>query len=152
MSQSGRNTQRMREIALALPDTHEELTWGEEVNFRAGKKIFCFPGDEAMTVKADPDERDALLATRQFRVAAYVGRFDWLTMDLPKKPDWPEIAELITTSYCLVAPKRLASRSARRPSPCPRAAVDGASGAADRRVRPRDASRAPAPAPTPWWS
>ena len=110
MTQTGANTQRMREIALALPETHEEVTWGEDVNFRVGKKIFCFPGDEAMTIKADPDEREALLATGQFRVAAYVGRFGWLTMDLPKQPDWDEIAELITTSYCLVAPKRLAKQ------------------------------------------
>ena len=34
--------------------------------------------------------------------------FGWLTMTLPKKPDWDEIAELITTSYCLIAPKTLA--------------------------------------------
>jgi predicted DNA-binding protein (MmcQ/YjbR family) len=111
MSQSGPNTQRLREIALALPETHEELTWGEDVNFRVGKKIFLFPGDEAMTFKADPSERDALLADGRCRVAAYVGRFGWLTMDLPKRPtkaQWAELAELVTTSYALIAPKRLA--------------------------------------------
>ena len=110
MSQSGPNTDRMRKIALALPETHEELTWGEDVNFRVRKKIFCFPGDTHLTIKADPDEREALLATGQFEVAAYVGRFGWLTMTLPKDPDWDEIAELITTSYCLIAPKTLAKR------------------------------------------
>ena len=98
----------MRKIALALPETHEELTWGEDVNFRVGKKIFLFPGEEHLTIKVDPDEREALLATGNFHVAAYVGRFGWLTMTLPKKPDWDEIAELITTSYCLIAPKTLA--------------------------------------------
>ena len=113
MSQAGPKTDRMREIALALPETHEELTWGEDVNFRVGKKIFLFPGEESMTIKADPDEREALLATGRFHVAAYVGRFGWLTMDVPKKPtkaDWDEIAELITTSYRLIAPKRLAKQ------------------------------------------
>ena len=110
MTQKGPNTERMRKIALALPETHEELTWGEDVNFRVRKKIFCFPGDTGMTIKVDPDEREALLATGQFEVAAYVGRFGWLTMTLPKKPDWGEIAELITTSYCLIAPKTLAKQ------------------------------------------
>ena len=111
MSQSGPKTDRMREIALALPETHEELTWGEDVNFRVGKKIFLFPGEERMTIKADPAEREALLASGRFEVAAYVGRFGWLTMVVPKRPtkaEWEEIAELIATSYCLIAPKRLA--------------------------------------------
>lgn len=103
----------MRKIALALPETHEELTWGEDVNFRVGKKIFLFPGEDHLTIKADPDEREALLATGRFQVAAYVGRFGWLTMDVPKRPtkaDWEEIEELIATSYCLIAPKRLAKQ------------------------------------------
>ena len=104
------NVERMRTIALALPETHEEVTWGEDVNFRVGKKIFCFPGEESMTIKADPGEREALLATGRFTVAPYVGRFGWLRMDVPRRPDWDEIAELITTSYCLIAPKRLAKQ------------------------------------------
>jgi predicted DNA-binding protein (MmcQ/YjbR family) len=108
VTQTGANTARMRAIALALPEAHEEVTWGTDVNFRVRKKIFCFPGDTTMTIKAEPEERDALLATGQFEVAAYVGRFGWLTMTLPKKPDWDEIAELIISSYCLIAPKTLA--------------------------------------------
>jgi predicted DNA-binding protein (MmcQ/YjbR family) len=110
VSQAGPKTDRMRRIALALPETTEELTWGEDVNFRVRKKIFLFPGEEQMTIKADPAERDALLATGRFHVAAYVGRFGWLTMDLPERPtkaDWEEIEELITTSYCLIAPTTL---------------------------------------------
>ena len=110
MSQQGPKTDRMRESALALPEATEEVTWGTDVNFRVRTKIFCFPGEESMTIKVDPDEREALLATGQFEVAAYVGRFGWLTMTLPRKPDWEEIAELITTSYCLIAPKSLAKK------------------------------------------
>jgi predicted DNA-binding protein (MmcQ/YjbR family) len=98
---------RLRAIALALPETHEEVTWGEDLNFRVGKKIFCFPGASSMTVKADPEELEALLGDPRFARAAYVGRFGWVTMSLPKRPDWDEIGELILTSYCLVAPKRL---------------------------------------------
>jgi predicted DNA-binding protein (MmcQ/YjbR family) len=110
VSQSGANTERIRKIALALPETHEELTWGEDVNFRVGKKIFCFPGDQAMTIKADPDERESLLADDRFTIAPYVGRFGWLRMDVTGKVDWSEVAELITTSYCLIAPKKLAKQ------------------------------------------
>lgn len=98
----------MREIAIALPEVTEEVTWGEDLNFRVNKKIFLFPGETSMTVKADPDEREALLADPRFKLAAYVGRFGWVTMDVTaKKLDWDEVAELITTSYRLIAPKRL---------------------------------------------
>jgi predicted DNA-binding protein (MmcQ/YjbR family) len=100
----------MRKIALALPEATEEITWGEDLNFRVRKKIFCFPGQEAMTVKADPEERDALLADPRVSLAPYVGRFGWVTVQLGKKPDWDEVEELIVTSYCLIAPKTLARR------------------------------------------
>jgi predicted DNA-binding protein (MmcQ/YjbR family) len=105
------HVEQVRAIALALPETHEEVTWGEDLNFRVGKKIFCFPGADSMTVKADPDEREALLGDPRFRLAAYVGRFGWVTMELGPEPDWHEVAELILTSYCLIAPKKLAARA-----------------------------------------
>jgi predicted DNA-binding protein (MmcQ/YjbR family) len=110
---------RLRTIALALPETHEEITWGEDLNFRVGKKIFCFPGDDAMTVKADPEELDALLGDPRFTRAPYVGRFGWVSMSLGPRPDWDEVAELILTSYCLVAPKRLVKQVAALSLPPP---------------------------------
>lgn len=113
MSQQGPKTDRMRTIALALPDTHEEVTWGEDLNFRVGKKIFCFPGEESMTIKVDPEEREALFADGRFSIAPYVGRFGWLRMDVSghvRSLDWTEIEELITSSYCLIAPKRFAKQ------------------------------------------
>lgn len=113
VSQKGPKTDRMRKLALALPETHEEITWGEDLNFRVGKKIFCFPGEESMTIKVDPDERDAFLADGRFTVAPYVGRFGWLRMDVTgpvRALDWAEIEELIVSSYCLIAPKRLAKQ------------------------------------------
>jgi hypothetical protein len=39
-------------------------------------------------------------------------------MDLGQlQPDWAELSELIATSYCLVAPKRLARTVTRPPVP-----------------------------------
>ena len=82
MSARRSNVDRIRAIALTLPETTEEITWGTDVNFRVRKKIFCFRGDTAVTVKADPDELDALLGDDRFARAAYVGRFGWVTMTL----------------------------------------------------------------------
>ena len=96
----------IRRIALALPETTEELTW-DDVNFRVRKKIFCFPATWGMTVKADPEELEALLGDPRFSKAAYVGRFGWVTMAVDGEPDLDEIAELILTSYVQIAPKTL---------------------------------------------
>jgi predicted DNA-binding protein (MmcQ/YjbR family) len=96
----------IKRVALALPEATEEETWGD-VNYRVRKKIFCFPGDGSMTVKADRDELPALLADERVRPAPYLARGGWIAIELAPKPDWDEIEELIITSYCLIAPKTL---------------------------------------------
>lgn len=99
--------EEIRRIALALPDATEELTW-DDINFRVRKKIFCFPAAWGMTVKADPEELDALLGDSRFTPAKYVGRFGWVTMTVePGEVDLDEVRELILTSYVQIAPKTL---------------------------------------------
>lgn len=99
----------IRTIAMALPEATEELTWGTDINFRVRKKIFAFPGDgDSLTVKAERDEVEPLLADPRFRPAPYLARGGWVRLDLTAAPvDWDEITELIHTSYCLIAPKAL---------------------------------------------
>jgi predicted DNA-binding protein (MmcQ/YjbR family) len=103
------NLERMRRLALALPEATEEVTWGTDINFRVRKKIFCFPGTgESLTVKADPEELPALRGDPRFSPAPYLARGGWVRMDLTAaKVEWDEVAELIRTSYRLIAPKRL---------------------------------------------
>jgi predicted DNA-binding protein (MmcQ/YjbR family) len=111
--QLARQMARLREICLALPEATEELTW-DEVNFRVRKKIFCFPGRGAsISVKADRDELPALLADSRFQPAPYLARGGWVLMSLDSGAvDWTEVSELIATSYCLIAPKSLATQVA----------------------------------------
>jgi predicted DNA-binding protein (MmcQ/YjbR family) len=47
---------------------------------------------------------------------AYVGTKGWLGVQLDDRTDWVEVAELIATSYCLIAPKRLADTVTKPPS------------------------------------
>ena len=103
---------RIRTIAMALPQATEELTWGDHVNFRVRNKIFCFPGEgDTLTVKCEPAEHEALLDDPRCSLPAYLTRGGWIRMDLTiGKIDWEEIRELVTTSYCLVAPKTLAKQ------------------------------------------
>ena len=107
--QAARQLDRIRGIALALPEATEELTWGTEVNFRVRKKIFVFPGDgSSIMVKADREELPALLGDPRCRPAPYLARGGWIVMDLVDSVDWDEVRELVHTSYCLIAPKTLA--------------------------------------------
>jgi predicted DNA-binding protein (MmcQ/YjbR family) len=104
--------ERLRSIALALPEATEELTWETEVNFRVRNKIFLFPGSgDRVTVKAERDELPALLADPRFRPAPYLARGGWVVLDIAEGPiDWDEVTELVHASYCLIAPKRLAAQ------------------------------------------
>jgi predicted DNA-binding protein (MmcQ/YjbR family) len=104
---------RLRRIALALPETTEQLAWEDHPTFRVRDKIFviCSATGDAITVKATKDDQDALVSTHpRVTVAAYVGRYGWVSMDLEGSGlDWALVEDLIADSYRLVAPKRLAA-------------------------------------------
>jgi predicted DNA-binding protein (MmcQ/YjbR family) len=100
------NLGRLRRICLALPEAIEQETWGEPT-MRVRSKIFCFPREHGMTVKADPGERAALLADARFSPAPYLARAGWVSMALGRSVEWDEVDELVRTSYVLIAPKRL---------------------------------------------
>jgi len=63
-------------------------------------------------------ERDALLSQGDpFYFPPYVGGKGWVGINLEDgRTDWEEVAELIATSYCLIAPKRLAAQVTAPPS------------------------------------
>lgn len=104
---------RLRRIALALPETTEQLTWEDHPTFRVRDKIFviCSASGDGITVKATKDAQDALVATHpRIGVAPYVGRHGWVAVDLKGSGvDWALVEDLVVESYRLVAPKRLAS-------------------------------------------
>jgi predicted DNA-binding protein (MmcQ/YjbR family) len=114
--------ERVRTLCLVLPETFELETW-DHPTFRVGSgrgKIFCTAASDgtSITLKADPVEREALLAQGDpFFLPAYVGDKGWVGMRLDhRRTDWEEVAELIATGYCLIAPKRLARKVTSPPS------------------------------------
>ena len=109
---------RFSKICLALPEATREST-GRHAGFYIRKKTFAYflddhhgdgivginckvlPGDNAALIAADP---------RHFYMPAYVGSKGWVGLRLDVgKVDWEEVQELVTHSYRLVAPKRLAA-------------------------------------------
>jgi predicted DNA-binding protein (MmcQ/YjbR family) len=108
---SAQHLKRLRAAALSLPEATEELTWEVDITFRVRKKIFAStgPDGDACSLKATKQDQAALVASADYiEVAAYVGRFGWVTVDLTKAP-WDEVVELLRDSYRLVAPKKLAA-------------------------------------------
>ena len=108
--------ERVRVLSLALPEAFEVEAWNHPT-FRVGGgrgKMFCMLAGEDNTslwFKPDPAERPALLASGEpFFVPPYMGPRGWAGMHLDGGGvDWEEVAELVATAFCEVAPKRLAA-------------------------------------------
>jgi phosphoribosylglycinamide formyltransferase-1 len=110
--------QRVSEICLALPETTREDA-GEHAMFAVRAKRFAYylddhHGDGIVSVcfKALPSERETLLDSdeQRFYSPAYIGPKGWLGLRLDVgEVDWAEVKALVTASYRLQAPKRLAA-------------------------------------------
>jgi hypothetical protein len=123
---------QLRPICLGLPETYEEPAW-IGTRWRIRQRTFAhvytvepdhplapaLPGatDEPiclLTFRSPGDEIDALVASGHPFAKA-----DWgvnvVRMVLDRGVDWTEVAELLTESYLLLAPKRLAALVSRPP-------------------------------------
>lgn len=80
--------QDVRDIALGLPEVEEQVTWGTDVTFRVGGKIFAIGGEDAtaVSIKASITSQAELLDLDPdtFSKAAYVGRFGWVNVQLAR--------------------------------------------------------------------
>jgi predicted DNA-binding protein (MmcQ/YjbR family) len=99
--------ERVRELAMALPEATEQIAWEVETTWRIRGKIFAMGTAESgrISVKATKEEQAELVASRPeaFEIAPYVGRFGWVTVTVGDD----EFAELLIESWRQVAPKRL---------------------------------------------
>lgn len=110
---------RLRKLALALPEAHEVEAWGEPT-FRVRNKLFAMhaaagnhhgDGRDAVWCKAAPGNQGLMVAAApdRFFIPPYVGPSGWIGIWLGGRTDWSELAMLLSDSYRLVAPKRLAA-------------------------------------------
>jgi predicted DNA-binding protein (MmcQ/YjbR family) len=106
----------VRRVCLSLPEAEEVFVeaWGHPT-FRVRNKMFASmggeDGEQSCTFKTEAEEREALDATGEpWFVPAYVGRYGWRGLHLrhpeAAKVSVDELAELLTTSWRLTAPKR----------------------------------------------
>lgn len=125
---------RVRSICLALPEVHEEQAW-IGVRWRVRKRtvahLMSIDERETSVLKGAFDLEGEVLAVT-FRVPgeevlalrehgypfvhAGWGR-DVMAMHVTEQTDFDELAELITESFCLLAPAKLVARVERPPAP-----------------------------------
>ncbi len=108
---------RLRAVALTLPEVEERETWGRPTLRVRGKMFLTLSDDAAtVTVKARPDEQAALIAVdaETFAVAAYVGRYGWVQVRLDRV-EAGQLEELVVEAWRQTAPKRLVAAFDQRP-------------------------------------
>ena len=120
--------ERVRTLCLALPEVTVRVdrslttTRSTAHSFDIRRRSFCLlVAREGRTgkpvpllvLRADPDEREALLSIGRPFFATRAGR-DRIGVLLTDKTDWEEIRELVTESYRVLAPKKLTALLDRR--------------------------------------
>jgi hypothetical protein len=110
---------RLSGICLALAEAVREDS-GHHAAFRVRRRTFAYwlddhRGDEGivgLVCKARWGEAEALVVAEpeRFYTPAYLGPRSWVGLRLDgAEVDWTEVTDLVTESYLLVAPKRLAA-------------------------------------------
>jgi hypothetical protein len=107
---------QVRAVCAALPDTNEQQAWvGRRWVVRKRTFAHVFTVDSAagpttaMQFRATGPELEMLLrAGHPFAKAGWGNNV--MVMVIDDNTDWDEVRELITESYCVMAPKKLAAR------------------------------------------
>jgi hypothetical protein len=113
--------ERVRALCLALPEVTVRVDYSRvrtrstAQSFDIRRRSFCLLVAVAeptgkpislLVIRADPDEREALLSLGHPFFTPRAGR-DRIGVLLTDDTDWEEIRELVTESYRVLAPKKL---------------------------------------------
>ncbi len=98
------------DICLSLPETHEDLQFGNPC-FKAGKKNFCtlyFRNRRMqLSVWAGQEGQATLTFDKRYRIPAYTGHHGWIELDIEEELLGGEARALIIDSYKHFALKRM---------------------------------------------
>ncbi len=102
---------RIRELALSLPQAYEDEPWGHPVFKVADNRMFASMTVESgavhLTVKLTPEEREIAQLLPFVHKAKYVGRYGWVTADVTDEESLEVALEWLRESYWLKAPAQL---------------------------------------------
>ena len=100
----------VRALALSLPQTYEDAPWGHPVFKVGANKMFATMSLEEplrVTLKLTAEERQVALELPFVGVAAYVGRYGWVTATVTDAETLDATLEWLRESYYLNAPAAL---------------------------------------------
>ncbi len=107
---------RVRDVALLLPEAAEKESHGQPSFFVAGTQFAQFRKDhhgDGMTVvcvkTGDADEQAMLIEANPavYSSPSYLGASGWVAMTLAGDVDWALVEDRIARSWELAAPRRL---------------------------------------------
>jgi predicted DNA-binding protein (MmcQ/YjbR family) len=105
--------ERLRRLALSLPETYEDEPWGHPVFKVAENRMFASMSvaEECvrLTVKLTPEEREMAHLFPFVSRARYVGRYGWVTAEVADEESLEAALEWLRESYWLKAPPHLRS-------------------------------------------
>lgn len=105
--------ERIRAVAEKLPDCNEGDAW-VGVHWRVGKATVAhiFGGEDGLFRIVFRGEADEVMAFQHLGSPYFKASWgsDVIGMTLDENTDWGELGELITDSYCLMAPAYLADQ------------------------------------------
>lgn len=95
---------RLQRHSLAKPGAVEEYPWGD-VAWKVRGKLFAVTGQGAagVTVKATLEDQAVLVQHPAISIAAYVGRFGWVSIEIGDEETLALACKLIDESYAGVA-------------------------------------------------
>jgi predicted DNA-binding protein (MmcQ/YjbR family) len=103
--------ERLRELALSLPETYEDEPWGHPVFKVADNRMFAsmWIGDEAvhLTLKLTAEEREIAYLLPFVSHARWVGRYGWITAKVVDDETLACALEWMRESYWLKCPAEL---------------------------------------------
>ena len=104
---------RVRAVAMALPDTTEKLSHGEPSFFVRGRMFATFDNNHhgsgriAVICNAPPGARESLIEgdPELFFIPPYFGKTDWFGVHLDRGLGWNVIGDLVKQAYATSAAK-----------------------------------------------
>lgn len=114
---------KLRDFALALPEAHEDMPWGERV-VKVNNKVFVFLGHDAdtehfgLSVKLPSSNKSALRLPFSSPTGYGLGKSSWVSakLDDQSQASFEMLRDWVKESYCAVAPKGLAEQVVPDPS------------------------------------
>jgi len=108
---------KLRDFALALPEAHEDMPWGDRV-VKVQNKVFVFLGHDAETehfglsVKLPKSGKSALRLPFSSPTGYGLGKSGWVSAKLNDKSQasFEMLRDWVKESYCAIAPKALAEQ------------------------------------------